>query len=37
VTLAVFVPLMDKTVLDRLSGEFTIDEVTVHVVAIGWE
>lgn len=36
VTLAVFVPLEDETVLQQLSVVETVDEVEVTVVAIGW-
>jgi hypothetical protein len=36
VTLALFVPLEDEAVLEKLSGEEEIDGVRVHVVAIGW-
>ncbi|MFZ4663841.1 MAG: hypothetical protein ACOYNY_42975 [Caldilineaceae bacterium] len=36
VTMAVFVPMEDETVLEKLSVTETVDEVTVQVVAIGW-
>jgi len=36
VTLALFVPSQDEDVLAQLSGEVTIGEVEVVVVAIGW-
>jgi len=36
VTLALFVPVDDETVLAKLSGEHQISGVTVTVVAIGW-
>jgi hypothetical protein len=36
VTLALFVPVDDKAVLAKLSGENQSDDVTVTVVAIGW-
>ncbi|MCE7990016.1 MAG: hypothetical protein DYG89_53400, partial [Caldilinea sp. CFX5] len=36
VTMAVFVPVEDEVVLEKLSVTETIDEVTVQVVAIGW-
>jgi hypothetical protein len=36
VTLAVFVPADDETVLEKLSGETDIDGVNVFVSAIGW-
>ncbi len=36
VTLAMFIPVEDKTVLEKLSREETIDGVRVTVVAIGW-
>jgi hypothetical protein len=36
VTMAVFVPVDDETVLEKLSVTETVDEVTVQVVAIGW-
>lgn len=36
VALAIFVPVSDEKVLDTLSGETVIDEVTVTVAAIGW-
>jgi hypothetical protein len=34
--MAVFVPVDDETVLEKLSVTETVDEVTVQVVAIGW-
>ena len=34
--MALFVPVEDEEVLDRLSGETVVDDVTVAVVAIGW-
>jgi hypothetical protein len=37
VTLALFVPVEDEEVLDKLSGEEEIDGVKVSVVAVGWE
>jgi hypothetical protein len=36
VTLALFVPVDDETVLAKLSGEYQSNGVTVTVVAIGW-
>jgi hypothetical protein len=36
VTLALFVPVDDETILAKLSGENQFDLVTVTVVAIGW-
>jgi hypothetical protein len=36
VSLAVFVPVEDETVLEKLSGETNIDSVKVFVSAIGW-
>ena len=36
VTMAVFIPVEDETVLEKLSGDATIDTIHVHVVAIGW-
>jgi hypothetical protein len=36
VTLVVFVPTHDETVLEKLSGEEIIEEVTVTIIAIGW-
>jgi hypothetical protein len=36
VTLVVFLPVDDETVLEQLSGEETIDAVRVTVCAIGW-
>ena len=36
VTLALFVPVDDETVLAKLSGEHQSNGVTVTVVAIGW-
>jgi hypothetical protein len=36
VTLALFVPVDDKSVLDKLSEEEIIEEVLVKVVSIGW-
>jgi hypothetical protein len=36
VTLAVFLPLEDETVLAKLSGQTVIGGVQVTVVAIGW-
>ncbi|MDZ7762189.1 MAG: ATP-binding protein [Desulfovermiculus sp.] len=36
VTLAVFVPTREQEILDQLSGEREIDQVVVHVLAIGW-
>jgi len=36
VTLALFIPVEDETVLEKLSREETIDGVRVTVVAIGW-
>jgi hypothetical protein len=36
VTLAVFVPVEDETVLEKLSGETDIDGVNAFVSAIGW-
>jgi len=36
VTMAVFVPIEDETVLEKLSVRETVDGVTVSVVAIGW-
>ncbi len=36
VTLALFVPVADEAVLDKLSGENRSQDVTVTVVAIGW-
>ena len=36
VTVALFVPVEDEEVLEKLSGEERIDGVTVTVVAIGW-
>ncbi|MCP4757281.1 MAG: hypothetical protein GY866_40985 [Proteobacteria bacterium] len=36
VTLAMFTPAYDETVLEKLSGREIIDGVTVTVVAIGW-
>ena len=36
VTLAVFIPVEDETILAKLSGENAIDGVLVSVVAIGW-
>ena len=37
VTMALFVPLRDPEVLQKLSGEVQIDGVEVVVVAIGWD
>ena len=36
VTLAVFVPTREQEILDQLSGNREIEEVLVHVEAIGW-
>ena len=36
VTLALFVPLDDETVLGEMSGENQSDGVTVTIVTIGW-
>jgi len=36
VTVALFVPMEDEEVLEKLSGEERIDGVRVTVVAIGW-
>ncbi|MCP3678252.1 MAG: hypothetical protein GY721_11890, partial [Deltaproteobacteria bacterium] len=36
VTMAVFLPIEDETVLEELSGEAMIEDVRVTVVAIGW-
>lgn len=36
VTLAMFLPVEDETVLEKLSGEETIDGVQLTVVAVGW-
>ncbi len=36
ITLAVFVPVDDETVLDQLSGTEDLEGVRVHVTAIGW-
>ena len=36
VTMAVFIPVEDETVLEKLSGEVMIEGVRVTVVAIGW-
>ncbi len=36
VTLAVFIPVEDETVLEKLSGQDVINGVRVSVVAIGW-
>jgi hypothetical protein len=36
VTLALFVPVEDDVILNQLSIQTNIDEVSVHVVAIGW-
>ncbi len=36
VTLAIFTPSYDETVLEKLSGKEIIDGVTVTVLAIGW-
>ena len=36
VTMAVFVPIEDETVLEKLSVHETVDGVTVSVAAIGW-
>ncbi len=36
VTLAMFVPIEDEAVLEKLSGDTMIDTTHVHVVAIGW-
>jgi hypothetical protein len=36
VTLALFVPVEDETVLEKLSGEREIDGIIVTVRAIGW-
>ncbi len=36
VTMAVFIPVDDKTVLKKLSGEQVIQDIQVTVVAIGW-
>jgi len=36
ITLAVFVPSEDEKILARLSGEQTVDDVRLHVAAIGW-
>jgi hypothetical protein len=36
ITLAVFVPLDDETILDQLSGTNETEGVRVHVTAIGW-
>jgi hypothetical protein len=35
-TMAVFVPVVDETVLEKLSGSAVIDGVQVTVVAISW-
>ncbi len=34
--MAVFIPVEDETVLEKLSGDVTLNTVHVHVVAIGW-
>ncbi len=36
ITLALFAPLEDESILDRLSGTHEQDGVTLHVTAIGW-
>lgn len=36
IILALFVPVEDETVLEKLSGETVIDGVNVMVSAIGW-
>ena len=36
ITIALFIPVADETVLARLSGEETVDGVQVTVTAIGW-
>ncbi len=36
VTMAVFIPVEDATVLEKLSGEYKIHGVRVIVAAIGW-
>ena len=36
VTMAVFIPVEDDAVLEKLSGDATINTIHVHVVAIGW-
>jgi hypothetical protein len=36
VTLALFVPVEDETVLTKLSGDTEVDGISVVVVAIGW-
>ncbi len=36
VTMAIFIPVEDDAVLEKLSGDVTINTIHVHVVAIGW-
>ncbi len=36
ITIAMFVPLEDETVLEKLSGEETVEGIQVTIVAIGW-
>lgn len=36
VTLALFVPTREQEILDQLSKELDVDQVVVHVLAIGW-
>ncbi|MCP4404382.1 MAG: hypothetical protein GY801_44660, partial [bacterium] len=36
VTMAVFIPIEDETVLEKLSGDVTLNTIHVHVAAIGW-
>ena len=37
VTIALFVPVTEEDVLEKLSGEYEIDGIKVQVKAIGWE
>jgi hypothetical protein len=36
VTIAIFVPTREQKILDQLSGDRMVDQVAVHVLAIGW-
>ncbi len=36
VTLALFVPVDDEAILEKISTQTIVDRVTVHIVAIGW-
>jgi hypothetical protein len=36
VTVALFVPVDDEAILEKLSSQTVVDRVTVNMVAIGW-